>query len=499
MQARLSPLDRLALVIMAALSAVIVVLVGGSSVCGDSCWLRAAPRVREFTWDERAIGRQDRAFILTFSRPVERASVETNLTIEPPLPGKFSWAGRRAAYTLNAPAAYGTEYRLQLDGARALVPDSSGSALAPFASQFWTRDRAFAYIGVDGEEQGRLIVYNLTDQHKFILTPPDLVVTDFEPYPEGDRILFAATSRSVWRGGSIDPQLYRTSTEIVSDRDDAGETVAPELELVLDNREYQILQFDLAPDGEHIVVRRSDRANGTNFGLWVLSEDAPPRPLDNPIGGEFAIAPDGQTIALTRGEGIALLPLEPESDPLDFLPQYGQVLDFALDGSAAAMVDFNTDNPQQQYVRSLYLVNNRGRQQNLLDTDGSIRDCQFDPTARTLYCLLGRFVTDSAAETFAEEPYLVAIDLATSESQPLLSLPVGSQDIQFDLAPDGLALLFDQVVTLPEGASADAPRADSGNAIAGSRLWLLVPTLSSDEPAELEELPLLGFHPRWLP
>jgi hypothetical protein len=43
------------------------------------------------------------------------------------------------------------------------------------------------------------------------------------------------------------------------------------------------------------------------------------------------------------------------------------VLSFARDGSAAAMVKFNTD-----YTRSLFLVTNQGLQKELLRTTGSI-------------------------------------------------------------------------------------------------------------------------------
>ncbi len=45
--------------------------------------------------------------VLTFDRPMDHASVEKNLVIDPPLPGKLSWAGRRLAYTLTSPIPYG--------------------------------------------------------------------------------------------------------------------------------------------------------------------------------------------------------------------------------------------------------------------------------------------------------------------------------------------------------------------------------------------------------
>ncbi|GAC1500131.1 MAG: hypothetical protein NVS2B14_13250 [Chamaesiphon sp.] len=49
---------------------------------------------------------------------MDRSSVEANLLIEPPLPGKISWTGRRMIYTLINPVRYGTTYKVELQNAR---------------------------------------------------------------------------------------------------------------------------------------------------------------------------------------------------------------------------------------------------------------------------------------------------------------------------------------------------------------------------------------------
>ena len=168
------PLDRSAI----ATIAIVLVAIATLLLTGNS----SLPRVRDFTWQDRQIGAEDRAFILTFSRPMNQASVEDNLRIDPPLPGKISWAGRRMAYTLTAPAAYGQEFELQLQGARDLfaAPNNIDVSIEPFVSKFRSRDRAFAYLGVDEAEEGQLILYNLSEepQHKRVLTPKHLLVMD---------------------------------------------------------------------------------------------------------------------------------------------------------------------------------------------------------------------------------------------------------------------------------------------------------------------------------
>jgi hypothetical protein len=175
----LQPIDRVALGVMLVLSLLIGILL----LSGD----HTAPRVRDFSWQDKQVGAQDTAFTFTFSRPMNHDSVAANLKITPPLPGKISWAGRRMAYTPLFPVPYGTEYKVQLQGAKDQFPglQRKGTLIEPFTASFRTRDRAFIYIGVEKEEQGRLILYNLTAQKKMILTPPDLVVMDFKPIQTG--------------------------------------------------------------------------------------------------------------------------------------------------------------------------------------------------------------------------------------------------------------------------------------------------------------------------
>jgi hypothetical protein len=166
------------------------------------------------------------------------------------------------------------------------------------------------------------------------------------------------------------------------------------------------------------------------------------------------------------------------------------VLGFAKDGNSAAMLKFNTD-----YTRSLYLVNNQGLQKELLRTTGSIRSAQFSPRSNNLYCLLTQL---QSGGVYKETPYIAVVDLqeamglekAPTAITPLLELPE-QRDIQMSLAPDGRAILFDQL------NPSNAPTGQASQS--GSRLWLL--PLSPDPKVRLQPtaLPLPGFHPRWLP
>lgn len=488
----LQPIDRLALAVMLMLSVLIAILL----LSGD----QTAPRVRDFSWQDKQVGAEDIAFTLTFNRPMNHASVEANLQINPPLPGKISWAGRRMAYTPLTPAPYGSKYQVQIKGAKDQLSkdEKKGTLIEPFTGFFSTRDRVFAYVGVEKEENGRLVLYNLTAGKKTLLTPPDLVVMDFKPYPDGDLLLFSASDRKTQEQGLLEQQLYTVTTGLSfnPERTNSSESVG-RINPILDSKDYQNLKFDLSPDGKTIVVQRVNRRNPAEFGLWILQPDAKPRPLNNQPGGDFLIAPDSASVAVAQGQGVAILPLTSAAKPLDFLPKFGMVLSFAGDGTAAAMMKFNTD-----YTRSLFLVTNQGVQKELVRTSGSILACEFAPKKDRLYCLLTQLIK---GEEYKEEPFFAAIDLLVpndSKQQSVKPLVVlaSQRDIQMSLSPDGLALLFDQLVTRPPAAS-DNLRTNEGQAIATGLLWLLplVETTPGNTTAQVQPEQLLpGFHPRWL-
>jgi hypothetical protein len=460
------PLDRLAIVLIVGLSLVVGVLV----LWGD----RTAPKVRDFSWSQQSVGAEDTAFTLTFNRPMNWESVSQNLQISPALPGKTSWSGRRLAYTLNQPVPYGQAFQLKLGGATG----SKGGTVEPFAANFKSRDLAFAYLGVNGNEAGRVILYNQTQDKKTVLTPENLSVLRFKAYPKGDRLLFSATERTPSASGMMSAKLYQVTTGL------SPEHPAGKVDLVLDNQDYQILKFDLAATGDRIVVERTAKNNMMNANLWQIRGNGKPEPLKTSGGGDFLIAPDGQTLVLAQGQGLALIALDDQTSdkPLDFLPKFGMVLNFAPDGSAASMLKFNTD-----FTRSLFLVTNQGTQKELLRTKGSILSCQFSPQKDAMYCLLNKLISENP---YKEQPYIAKIDLKTAKVQELLTLSV-QQNIKLSLAPDGSKLLFDLAndASIAEGQPSNQP---PKNIFA-----LTLASTGSTKP--LPKVQAVGSDPQWLP
>jgi hypothetical protein len=484
------PSDKIAIALITFMALIIGLLLWADNTCNDNCIFHPGARVNDFSWQNKTITGEDRAFILTFNRPIDRASVEQNLTITPPLPGKISWSGLRMAYTLETPAPYGETYRLTLAGARERYAKQTqqGELIQPFAAEFRSRDRALAYIGSQGSEEGRLVLFNWTQRQKSILTPENLTVFDFEPYPQREGFLFSAVDVHQGETGMQGLQLYTVSTNWDTPKDKQHQ---PKIELVLDNQGYQNNKFDLAQDGKTIVVQRLNRNNTNDYGLWKITDHQLAKLITDAQTGDFLIAPDSQTVAVAKGEGIALLPLETNAEPIDFLPKFGQVLDFTPDGTGAAMINYNTDNAKLDGKRSLVYVNNLGVQKELLKTEGSIQNCQFAPTGKHLYCWL---TTLAPGEVYIEQPYLAEINLKTLETKTLISL-AKYQDSKISVAPDGLGILFERS---PHNHDATAEPSTASN----NTIWLAIPNSTEQgntNPPIVEQLPFVGFQPQWLP
>jgi hypothetical protein len=496
-------LDRAALALMFLL----MVLIGALLLLG----VRGKPQVRSFNWDGRQVGALDTALTLSFNRPMDANSVEKNIKFftrdknefKPvEVAGRSSWSGRKLFYTMDRPLPYGQIFQVRVEGGKDRFRSGDyHETMEPFEAAFRTRDRSFAYIGVEGDEAGRLVMFNLTQSQKLVLTPPNLQVFDFRSYPLGDRILFSASTKSSGSAAStVEQELYTVTTglQMRTPSDDVPVTAnSGQVTKVLDNREFQLLKFDLATDGKTAVVQRIDRKDKSKSAPWVvrLSTEQPPEALkfDKPTG-DFLITPDSQALVVTQGQGIAVVDLNQSQDqknpPLTFLPKFGNVLGMSADGSAAAMVKFNSD-----YTRSLYLVTNQGTEKEIFKTTGSALKAQFSNNRRTLFCLLTELVS---GDQYKEQPYIAAIDLAAIQSgkdpktafYPLLKLSDQPRDVQMSLSPDNVAILIDQKV---------AAVTTDGRPTQTSQLWIVPLNEDLKQPIVPVDLSFSGVWPRWMP
>jgi hypothetical protein len=502
----LSPFDRLFLKISISLLVLTCLLL----TFGD----HSLPMVRVFNWQNQAVGADDIAFTLNFNRPMDRPRVEsdliiTHLTDQDPqhqklsigkdLPGKVSWAGQKMLYTLSAPAPYGNSYQINLQGVTAAnhLGQAIGQPMQPFTGNFTTRARIFAFIGATGESKGRLVLGSLDRQVQLLLTPANLTIQDFHFLPKGAGIIFSATTvtlddtqiyRLSLKSLALDTLKQQTSRSLLSTPGIQSIDLASRIasSLILDNKVYQNLQFDLSTDGRYLVVQRSHRHNPLDVGLWAMNLG--PGNIDKKSNrlGAFLITPDSQSIgiSLPAEHSIAIISLTSRIKPLQLQSKFQQILSFTPAGNQAAMVKINGD-----YTRSLLMVDDQGTTKELLRIKGSILRAVFAIDGQTLYCITTEIQQDQN-HTISERPMLLAIDLATAQSRRLLALQPPLQ-IQLSLAPDGQALMFDQQRT---NNSTDSiilllPLPTSGDGNGKSRIVQLQPFI----------LPVSGFHSKWAP
>lgn len=104
--------------------------------------------------------------------------------------------------------------------------------------------------------------------------------------------------------------IYEVTTGLSND---LTPKIPGELKLILNGKEYQNNQFDLAGENQEIIiVQRIKHNDPLDFALWKIAPNKVPEKLDTE-GGDFTITPDGKGIAIAQGEGIAILPIESEN------------------------------------------------------------------------------------------------------------------------------------------------------------------------------------------
>jgi len=447
-------------------------------------------RVSHYSWQNSNIGAQTKKLTMRFSHPINPGEVAENVTIDPPLAGTTSWQGREWFYTLSEIPRYGTNYQLSL----ALAGKPTAIEAQDFTSLITSRARALVYIGLNEQERGRLILYDITNPQKpqkTILTPKDLTVRQFQIYPQGDRLLFTAADPT---RRNAQQQLFTVTTGI-NNYNTQAKALPGKLERLLENQDYDNQGLLLSRNGNVVVLNRQNRQNPADSGLWVLPKNESPRPLGIQ-GDRFIVAPQGDRLAVSQAGGVAIIPLQTQAGASQFLAGMDQALAFSPNGDRLLLTQQNLD-----YTYSLLLYDlASGSQQTILRGLYPILDCQFNPRSQDLaYCLQADYVQlENGA--IQEEPYLALIDLKTAQSQPLLALP-NYPEVDLSMAPDGLALIFDQVATTNPLSAADL-LTQSQKAIADGRVWLLsLPEeLAIGVNADLSPQELTpGYAPQWMP
>ena len=427
------------------------------------------PGVQEFSWQQRKVGAWERQMSLTFNRVMDQTSVEQNLRVEPELPYRQIWVGRRLVLTFPQPVPYGRTYQLHLSGAQ----DQQGRQMpGEFTGAFRTPDRQFLTIGVGGETAGQLLLVNLEVNREIPLTPPGRKITQIYPTRDQETVYYLGTKDTIQN-----QDLYQLSL--------SSQTST----LLLDHQHYQNLRLQVSPSGEVVIVERIDPQDPTGTQLWLRrgsSGSFQRLDLDTQLAGDFLITPDDRGLLMSQGQGVSVLSLEKDEESESFLARFGQALDIKADGSEAAMVKFNPD-----YSRSLWIVSNTGDSQEILSTEGSYLGGEFAPADPVFYAL----VTERDPEDFTESPQLLALNWETGERRTLIRAPFPTE-LDFSLSPDGRSLVYSVLQPSQGVPDPRAPIGPTGQSIADGQLWWLD---LQQADALAEPLEIAGAGVTWVP
>jgi dipeptidyl aminopeptidase/acylaminoacyl peptidase len=367
-----------------------------------------------------------------------------------------------------------------------------------------TPARQFGYIATEGENRGRLMVQKVGVAESTAVSPAGYLVKDFRFLPAGQAVLFAAVPVSKDLTQISSPQIYQTNITSGTPK------------LVLDNKEYQNIKFELAPDGKIMVVHRVSSKNPGEFGIFAIDLETNKTLQRVSQGGSFAITPDSAAIAVSEGDGVVIKSFKNGSKFANFSNKFGRILSFAANGTAALLEKYN-DN----YTRDLFVVSDQGVEKKLLTVSGEIQAAQFTTDGQGVYGIVAELATipkphnhdhdnhqagDEEEETadtngYNSQPYLVAIEVATAKATKLYKLHQ-QQGILMTLAADGRSLIYDQVITDKGTSATQRLTAPDGQSIAQSKLWMmpLPESIGKNTTTNTpQDLKLAGYNPRWAP
>ena len=307
---------------------------------------------------------------------MDRASVEKNFSLTPEVEGKFSWIGRKMAYSFTEGLQGGESLEVSLKG----VKDAQGVLMKkPYFKNYQTAYQNLYFIGAEGVQKEKLVQFDFKLKNTKILSPKGLIIKDFKIHPNQKLIYLLGIKEG---SDQARDNLYQLDLE------------TKKLDKILDGEKEFIFSFDLSPDGKILLVRKgqvntfSESSLIDPGSLWIFKpENGKWTEFWNKeiYGSEFFFSPDSNYIVgrLITGD-ITILPVKENLDQVVYLENYAGSYNLSPDGSKLVFVDF-TD-PFSPH--DLLLRENDGNTKILGKGIGQIQFPIFDRKGDNVYFLL---------------------------------------------------------------------------------------------------------------
>lgn len=440
---------------------------------------RTLPQITHFNHHLKQISPRSNQLLFSFNREMNRYSVRRGFKIEPEIAGKFSWIGKKMAFTPVIPFEYGRTYQVEIQSAK----DVKGIDMPVYQSQFHTKTRQFIFL--NAQRQLRLWKSDATET----LTAPGLLVLDYIPVNDGEQIFFSAVDKNEFKQNSLAHEYHWTAFQQLYVFNLSNHSLSK-----LSEPGFFNFRFSVSLNGQTRLLYRTSLQENTG-GWWVqrypntqwqfLSD------LDNT---SYAITPNGQFMLGKKQLAYYLLSTDPDSEKsAQFLGQFSHTYGF---NSNATKILFTLPSPQDGFKIYNYVVllDHQGRRNTYLENQGLLANLRFSPTKEVLYFTM----TFDQDDYELSVPYhLHAFDLETSALEQLTDDPKWS-DESFSVSPDGRQLIFERF----DASDGENYGPDLREDIVGHRMTLeMMPDLwiYDTEKKSLISLGIQGRKPKWIP
>lgn len=449
------------------------------------------PRVIAVNLDKAVLPSTQRQISMSFNRDMDRASVEDYFSIQPEIKGKFSWSGHTVVFSPEEILPYNTSFQLRI-GKEA--QDINRVPLAQdYHFDFQTVPLQFAYIGVEGNEQNKLILSSFDGSKREALTDGTIHIEHFQFCPENTCVYFLGYKESVYQN-QINELYYLN----LKSRD---------LKQITSDRNFLNKSFQLSPNGQNIILSRirvsPDGQYLTQVQLWVASTETHNFTLfheGRATGTDFFLSPDSSTILyLNKDDNFEIASLYPKSkEEPQFIGSFSRCYGFH---PYQPLIAFTKEKTDGFFVltNDLNLYLGDGTIQPIPHDGGLFRDTVFSPDGKNLITIFSK-----KTENFNEKDSLYPLRIFHLYSYNFKKKELTQLTSNFDyseenpvVSPDSRYLLFQRYETFSKDLVLDPDFRDVaeslGNVMSGGQIWAM-----NLQTHEMKQLPMKGTKLKFL-
>lgn len=389
----------------------------------------------DFNYHQQTISSSQAELHFQFRTKVTPQSFKEGLQLNPDRSGEIRWEDEfNVFFTPHIPFPYGQRIKVTLANLRG---DQDELIEQSYESFFDTLPYRLAYIGSIPEENRRLVIYQISSQHKQILTPKDWFVIDFLVHPHGKKIVFSATLR---KDIEKTPKIHWSFLKQIYEIDLSTQ----QIQLLADHQNY--LNYKMSFDYEHNLLL--ERAHTNEEGIiteveiwkkkpksttWEIFEET--LQLEPPV----LVSPTTPEVLITEQQTIYLYHRKSGKETL--LGNFDQSYGFTERGSHLLFSDASQHEERIKHNDLTVIDLVKRTRKNYLKNVGRLNIPQMNPRQTDIYFLLNK-TSDSFEFNTPFHLYTLALQSGTYET---ITRNPNWSDEYFDLSQDGEMIILERL------------------------------------------------------